>query len=71
MATLVRKGLVVVDEANGNDRSRRLVLTQSGWQMMESDPLQGVVEVVAALPQHEKAALHNSLNFLLSRLCSD
>jgi len=35
---------------------------------MERDPLISIVETVAALPQAQKAALHDSLYLLLNRL---
>ena len=70
VAVLVKKGLVTVDPERGPHRSRRIALTQDGWALLERDPLNKIVEVVASLPQEEKAALHNSLNSLLSRICA-
>ncbi|HVJ33979.1 MAG TPA: MarR family transcriptional regulator [Terriglobia bacterium] len=68
VSALVKKGLVSVDGERASDRSRRLALTVEGWRLMEHDPLMGIVETVATLPQVQKAALHDSLHMLLNRL---
>jgi len=68
VAILVKKGLVSADRGQGADRSLRLSVTQKGWELLENDPLNHIVAMVATLPYHEQAALHNTLNCLLSRM---
>ena len=66
VAVLVKKGLLTIDDERGHDRSRRITLTPEGWALLKKDPLTRIVKVVASLPHGDQAAVHNSLNQLLS-----
>lgn len=68
--SLVRKGLLATEQDKSDRRVTRLSLTPEGREVLESDPIRDAARVIAELPDNQREALAEALEFLLLRLGS-
>ena len=70
VAALVGKGLVEVSACDDGDRRKRIDLTQDGWCLLGSDPLNHLIASVGDIPATDLIALRRLSEELMSRLSS-
>lgn len=70
ISTLVKKGYLARDYGTGVPRNRGLYLTDKGRELLNDDPIEGLVAALADLPESERKDLAQTLGKVLDGLQS-